>query len=101
MNGRETAFSSILFTLKKSEEGITKDDSEYYKYRMAGYYNGLDIHTVSRWYDLRPRGLTERKLQIDLELPFTDIYTIRTIVPENADALRRVSFPGSRIWMIC
>lgn len=92
MNGRETAFSSILFTLKKSEEGITKDDSEYYKYRMAGYYNGLDIHTVSRWYDLRPRGLTERKLQIDLELPFTDIYTIRTIVPENADALQEEGF---------
>lgn len=92
MSEKENAFSSILFTLKKSEGVITKDDSEYYKYRMTGYYNGLDIHTVRRWYDLRPKGLTDRQLQIDLNLPFTDIYTIRTIVPENKDILQQEGF---------
>ena len=74
-------FSGILFTLKKREQNISEDDSKYYKYMILGSFDGLDIHTVDRWYELRPKGLQERKLQVDLNVPFIDQYTIRALVP--------------------
>lgn len=80
-------FQGILFTLKKRMQSIHLDDSEYYQYQMLGYYDGLDINVVDKWYDFRPRGLHNRKLQIDLESPFIDQYTIRAIMPQNRDKL--------------
>lgn len=63
-------FVGMLFTLKKRKQLILDDDSKHYKFVILGYYNGLDIHTVDQWYDLRPKGLLERKLQVDLSAPF-------------------------------
>lgn len=85
-------FAGMLFTLKKREQNISKDDMEFYKYKMLGYYDGLDIHTVDKWYDLRPKGLLSRKLQIDLKTPFIDQYTIRALMPANGDELDKLGF---------
>ncbi|MEY8507159.1 hypothetical protein AALA78_02840 [Lachnospiraceae bacterium 42-17] len=85
-------FSGILFTLKKREQNISEDDSKYYKYMILGSFDGLDIHTVDRWYELRPKGLQERKLQVDLNVPFIDQYTIRALVPSNTEKLDNMGF---------
>ena len=87
-------FSGMLFTLKKREQNIEEDDSGLYKQLMLGYYDGLDIHTVDEWYTLRPKGLLERKLQVDLDSPYIDQYTIRAFVPKNSDELEK-EYPGS------
>ena len=65
-------FSGILFTLKKRERGLKVNDLDYYKYIILGYNDGLDIHIVDKWYDLRPKGLKDRKLQVELDSPFID-----------------------------
>ena len=85
-------FSGMLFTLKKREQNIEEDDSGLYKQLMLGYYDGLDIHTVDEWYTLRPKGLLERKLQVDLDSPYIDQYTIRAFVPKNSDELEKIGF---------
>lgn len=85
-------FSGMLFTLKKREQWIDKDDSEYYKFMILGFYDGLDIHTVDKWYELRPKGLLERELQVDLNTPFIDQYTIRAMGPSNRDDLDKQGF---------
>lgn len=87
-----TEFSGILFTLKKREQNITSDDSPFYKYIVLGYYDGLDINTIDKWYDLRPKGLLERSLQVDLNAPFIDQYTIRTFIPSNSEELDKQGF---------
>lgn len=58
-------FSGMLFTLKKREQNVEEDDSKFYKQLMLGYYDGLDIHTIDKWYDLRPKGLLKRTLKRD------------------------------------
>lgn len=85
-------FSGILFTLKKREQNISVDDSKYYKYMILGSFDGLDVHTVDKWYELRPKGLLERNLQVDLNSPFIDQYTIRALVPSNAEQLEQKGF---------
>jgi len=52
-----------------------------------GYYDELTIHAVSEWYDFRPKGLQKRQLQVDLDTPFIDQYTIRAFVPLNSKEL--------------
>lgn len=73
-------------------QSINIDDSQYFQYQMLGYYDGLDINVVDNWYDLRPRGLHNRNLQISLTLPFIDQYTIRAIMPQNRDKLSQEGF---------
>ena len=90
-------FSGMLFTLKKREQNIAEDDSKFYKQLMLGYYDGLDIHTVNQWYDLRPKGLLKRNLQVDLDSPFIDQYTIRTFIPENSEELDKSGF-DYKLW---
>lgn len=88
-------FEGVLFTLKKRIQAIAVDDSEYYKFQVFGYYDGLDINVVDKWYDLRPKGLQKYGLQVDLETPFIDQYTIRTLIPENREELEREGFAYS------
>lgn len=90
-------FIGVLLTLKKWEENISRDDPELYKYIVLGHYDGLDIHTVDKWYDFRPKGLLERKLQVDLGVPFIDQYTIRALMPGNRDELDKLGF-AYRFW---
>lgn len=85
-------FSGMLFTLKKREQSISEDDSKLYKQLILGYYDGLDIHTVDKWYNLRPKGLLKRKLQVDLDSPYIDQYTIRALIPDNRDELEKLGF---------
>ena len=70
-------FAGILFTLKKRVQNIVENDLQYYKYTLFGFYDGLDINTVEKWYDLRPKGLQNRQLQVDMENPFMAQYTFR------------------------
>lgn len=70
-------FKGILFTLKKRVENIVENDNDHYKYLVMGYYDGLDINTVDKWYAMRPRGLRELNLQVDISSPFADQYTMR------------------------
>lgn len=88
-------FKGILFTLKKRMHYIRKNDTEYYKYMILGYYDGLDIHTVEKWYDFRPKGLMDRSLQVDMKMPFIDQYTIRTFLPQNHEQLDKEGFAYS------
>lgn len=85
-------YSGILFTLKKRMQAINMDDSPYYQYQMLGYYDGLEINVVDKWYDLRPRGLQTRNLQVNPDLPFIDQYTIRAILPQNRNELNSDGF---------
>lgn len=85
-------FKGILFTLKKRMQSIQRDDSAFYKYLILGYYDGLDINLVDKWYDFRPKGLKERNLQVDLCTPYIDQYTIRAIIPENKEILQKRGF---------
>ena len=82
-------FKGVLFTLKKRVQSINVNDSEYYKFHIFGYYDGLDINMIDKWYEFRPRGLQDRHLQVDLTTPFIDQYTIRVLMPENRDVLEK------------
>lgn len=90
-------FKGILFTLKKRVENISENDNDYYKYLVMGYYDGLDINTVDKWYKMRPRGLRELNLQVDLSLPFVDQYTMRAFFPGNQKELETCGF-AYEIW---
>ena len=90
-------FKGMLFTLKKRIENISENDNDYYKYMMMGYYDGLDINTVEKWYTMRPRGLRERNLQVDISSPFADQYTIRAFFPANREELEKYGF-DYQIW---
>lgn len=88
----DNKFLGILFTLKKRMQSINEDDSNHYQYHTLGYYDGLDINVVDKWYELRPRGLHNLNLQVDLKLPFIDQYTIRAIMPQNREKLNKEGF---------
>lgn len=90
-------FKGILFTLKKRIENISENDNDYYKYLVMGYYDGLEINTVDQWYKMRPRGLRELNLQVDISTPFVDQYTMRAFFPENRDDLENCGF-DYEIW---
>lgn len=90
-------FKGILFTLKKRVENIEGNDNDYYKYLIMGYYDGLDIHVVDKWYAMRPRGLRERNLQVDITSPFVDQYTMRAFFPANRQELEKNGF-SYKIW---
>lgn len=85
-------FAGILFTLKKRVQNIVENDLQYYKYTLFGFYDGLDINTVEKWYDLRPKGLQNRQLQVDMENPFMAQYTFRAILPPNREKLDKEGF---------
>lgn len=85
-------FAGILFTLKKRVQNIVENDLQYYKYTLFGFYDGLDINTVEKWYDLRPKGLQNRQLQVDMENPFMAQYTFRAIFPPNRERLDKEGF---------
>lgn len=86
------AFGGILFTLKKRVQAIRENDYGLFKFLALGFYDGIDINYVDQWYDLRPRGLHKRNLQVNLETPYADQYTIRGIVPENYKQLEEKGF---------
>ena len=90
-------FKGMLFTLKKRIENISENDNDYYKYMVMGYYDGLDINTVEKWYTMRPRGLRDRNLQVDISSPFVDQYTIRAFFPQNREELEKSGF-DYQIW---
>ena len=85
-------FTGILFTLKKRSENVQENDNDYYKYLVMGYYDGLDINTVSNWTGMRPRTLKEFGLQVNLNAPFVDQYTIKAFFPENIRELEEKGF---------
>ena len=92
MDNKDNKFLGILFTLKKRMQSINEDDSNNYQYHALGYYDGLDINVVDKWYELRPRGLHDLNLQVNLKLPFIDQYTIRAIMPQNREDLNKEGF---------
>ena len=85
-------YKGVLFTLKKRMQSINENDDRHYRYHMLGYYDGLDINVVDKWYHFRPRGLHDLNLQINLQQPFIDQYTIRAIMPDNRDKLIQEGF---------
>ena len=85
-------YKGILFTLKKRMQSINENDERHYRYHMLGYYDGLDINVVDKWYNFRPRGLHDLNLQINLQQPFIDQYTIRAIMPDNRNELIQEGF---------
>lgn len=85
-------FQGILLTLKKRVQSIKENDSQHYKYLVLGYYDGLDINIVDRWYELRPKGLHMRNLQVNLNAPYIDQYTIRTLMPQNREEYQEQGF---------
>lgn len=86
------AFGGILFTLKKRVQAIRENDYGLFKFLALGFYDGIDINYVDQWYDLRPRGLHKRNLQVSLATPYADQYTIRGIVPGNYEQLEDKGF---------
>ena len=90
-------FKGILFTLKKRVENIVENDNDHYKYLVMGYYDGLDINIVDKWYAMRPRGLRELNLQVDISSPFADQYTMRAFFPEDRGELEKSGF-NYKIW---
>lgn len=92
MKQEERNFEGILFTLKKRLQSPKRNDQEYYKYLALGYYDGIDINIANAWYKLRPKGLDEYKLQVNLDDPYIDQYTIRAVIPENWMEMEKEGF---------
>lgn len=85
-------FSGILFTLKKRMQNPSKDDNDQYDFLTCGYYDGLDIRCIDRWYDYRPKGLMNRGLAIKIQDQFIDLFTIKALFPVNVNTLEEQGF---------
>ena len=85
-------FRGILFTLKKRMQNPSKDDNDQYDFLTCGYYDGLDIRCIDKWYDYRPKGLMNRGLAIKMQDQFIDLFTIKALFPENVNALEEQGF---------
>ncbi len=85
-------FEGILFTLKKRMQNPSEDDTDRYGYLTFGYYDGLDIKCIHRWFDYRPKGLIDYGLALDIKDEFIDLYTIKALFPKNVSALEEQGF---------
>lgn len=85
-------FKGILFTLKKRMQNASKDDNDKYDYLTFGYYDGLDIKCIDKWYDYRPKGLIDKDLALKIDDEFIDLYTIKALFPKNVEELEGLGF---------
>ena len=85
-------FKGILFTLKKRMQNPSLDDNFQYDYLIFGYYDGLDIRCVDKWFEYRPKGLIKKGLALDIKDEFIDLYTIKALFPKNVNALEEQGF---------
>lgn len=76
-------FEGILFTLKKRKQYPNESDREYYDFITFGYYDGLSVSCIDRWYQFRPTGIAESCGYVNLGEPFTDIYVIKGFFPAD------------------
>jgi len=77
MNGL-SGFTGMMITLKKRMTCMERDDTEQYHYMIFGHYDGMDIHCVDQWYQLRPKGVEEN---INISDDFLDKYTLKLYMP--------------------
>lgn len=88
---KEPEFEGIMFTLKKRrpqnfKSDRTKDsasDNDCCNYSIFGYYDGLAIAYVNKWYQYRPMGVAHRCGYVQHDQPFADVYTIKCVFPEQ------------------
>lgn len=85
-------FRGILFTLKKRMQNPSKDDHDRYDYLTFGYYDGLDIRCIDKWYDYRPKGLMNKNLVLKMHDEFIDLYTVKALFPKNVSELEEQGF---------
>lgn len=89
---KEPEFEGIMFTLKKrgpqnfksedrTPDGGVEDDG--CDYSIFGYYDGLAIAYVNKWYQYRPMGVAHRCGYVQHDRPFADVYTIKCVFPEQ------------------
>ncbi len=89
-------FEGILFTLKKRKQYPNELDKEYYDFVTFGYYDGLSVSCIDRWYQFRPTGIAESCGYVNQGEPFTDIYVIKGFFP--ADECSDNEFFNYEIW---
>lgn len=77
-------FEGIVFALKKRQQYLNKADKANYDYVMFGYYDGLLIACVDKWYKLRPAGIADLCGYVKPDEPFADIYVIKGFFPNVA-----------------
>lgn len=92
MEQETKCFKGILFTLKKRMQSVIGEEDKFYKYLALGYYDGIDINIANNWYDLRPKGLEQYGLQVNLEDSYIDQYTIRGFFPQNQEKYESKGF---------
>lgn len=80
-----SGFQGILFTLKKRKQDPGIPDKDYYDFITFGYYDGLSVSYIDRWYQFRPAEIAKSCGYVSLGDPFADIYVIKGFFPYDKD----------------
>lgn len=78
-------FEGILFTLKKRKQYPEIPDKKHYDFVTFGYYDGLSVSYIDRWYQFRPAGIACLCGYVNPGDPFADIYVIKGFFPDKND----------------
>lgn len=78
-------FQGILFTLKKRKQYPDMPDRSFYDFITFGYYDGLSVSYIDRWYQFRPSGIASLCGYVNPGNPFADIYVIKGFFPADRD----------------
>lgn len=81
-----------LFTLHKRIQQSQENDMDRYHFITFGYYDGLTIGKVPNWYQSTPLGMESLGVRNGVDDPFFDQYTIKTIIPKQAQELEERGF---------
>ncbi len=91
MNEKQN-YQGMLLILKKRMKCIQEDDECQFK--IFGHYDGLDIWFVEHWFEMRPKGVTERDGNISLEDNFRDKYILKVYFPNETKIKKLFSEHG-------
>lgn len=78
-----SGFQGILFTLKKRKQYPETPDKDCYDFITFGYYDGLSVSYIDRWYQFRPAGIAKSCGYVNLGDSFADIYVIKGFFPHD------------------
>lgn len=81
MKKRVQMNQGILISLAKRMPILNLDFKEKYRYNMFGYYDGMDVKTISDWGNFRPAAVSDVIGKSKLGDGIYDKYTIKACYP--------------------